>query len=195
MSVKVWTPADLEGFVPDEQAKSLVPRPVAVRHHLVPLGIQDREITLGMKDPNDLEALDYVQMVTGRKPQGVQVDDTILHELLDRIYGPGETEAEDSVAHLAEQAVRTTSVEADGTVEMPVVRLFDRLLAEAVRAGATDLHIQPQEDDLQISWRVDGILRTAYRLPAELTVPLATRMPVLAPFLTNTSLMTASDAR
>jgi type II secretory ATPase GspE/PulE/Tfp pilus assembly ATPase PilB-like protein len=175
-----WTVADLESFVPDERAKAVVARPVAVRYHLVPLRIHEHDITLGMKDPNDLEALDYVQMVTGLAPKSVAIEETVLHELLDRIYGPGEEEAEDSIEWLAEKALRTTSIDADGTVEMPVVRLLDRLLAEAVRAGATDLHVQPNESDLTISWRIDGILHRAYRLPAELALPLTTRIKVVA---------------
>ena len=180
MSGDHWTSADLESFVPDEKAKAVVGRPVAVRYHLVPLGLHEKEITLGMKDPNDLEALDYVQMLSGFTPKGVPVDETVLAELIDRIYGPGEEESEDSVDAIVQTAMRTTTVEADGTVEMPIVRLFDRLLAEAVRAGATDLHVQPHEDERVISWRVDGILRRAYGLPPQLALPLTTRIKVIA---------------
>ncbi len=180
MSPTTWTATDLASFVPDEDAKRIVTRPIAVRYKLVPLGVEDQNITLGMKDPNDLEALDYVQMVTGCTPTSVPIEEALLHELIDRIYGPGEEESVTSVEALAEQALRTTSVDADGTVEMPVVRLFDRLLAEAVRAGATDLHLQPKENELAVSWRVDGILRAAYLLPVDLTIPLATRIKVVA---------------
>ncbi|MCA9753104.1 MAG: Flp pilus assembly complex ATPase component TadA, partial [Gemmatimonadetes bacterium] len=183
MRQPAWTTADLEAFVPDEAASRLISRAVAARYGLAPLSVEDKSITLGMKDPKDLEALDYVQMVTGLKPRAVAVEDAQIRELIDRIYGAADGPAavtEESVEALAAQATRNMKVEADGTVEMPVVRLFDRLMSEAVRAGATDVHVQPQEDELQISFRVDGIMRETHRLPAEIALPLATRIKVVA---------------
>jgi type IV pilus assembly protein PilB len=136
-----------------------------------------------MKDPRDLEALDYVQMVTGRKPTAVAVDESLIRELIDRIYGAAEGSAgatQESVEALASMATRTTRLETEGSVEMPVVRLFDRIMTEAVRAAATDVHLQPNEDDLAISFRVDGLVREAHRLPPEIAGPLATRVKVIA---------------
>ncbi|GJM45061.1 MAG: type II secretion system protein E [Gemmatimonadota bacterium] len=180
MSPTGWNASALENFVPDEKATELVPRPVAARYGLVPLAVNDDRITLGMRDPDDLEALDYVQMVTRRRPEGVLLGDTQIHELIDRIYGPGEAEArEESIDKIAQMALISATVESDGTVEMPVVRLFDRLMADAVRQGATDLHLQPGEDELAVAMRVDGLMSTVHRLPAGLSVPIATRIKVI----------------
>jgi general secretion pathway protein E len=63
---------------------------------------------------------------------------------------------------------------------MPVVRLFDQIMAEAVRAGATDVHVQPQENEVLVAYRVDGLIRTFHQLPVELAIPLATRIKVVA---------------
>ncbi|MBZ0268723.1 Flp pilus assembly complex ATPase component TadA, partial [bacterium] len=180
MTASIWNASTLENFVPDEGAAEVLPRPVAVRYGLVPLAIRPDRITLGMRDPRDLEALDYVQMMTRRKPDAVALDDTQVRELIDRIYGPSESEAaEESIEKIAQLALRSSAVELDGTVEMPVVRLFDRLIGEAVRSGATDLHMQPREEELVVAFRVDGMLHTAHTLPAQLAVPLSTRVKVI----------------
>ena len=175
-----WSSANLEAFVPDQKAKSVVPRAVAARYSVIPLAVEGDVIMLGMSTPNDLEALDYVQMISGLRPEGVKVDDTVIRELLDRIYGPSESEAgAESVEALAKAALRSTTGESDGA-EMPVVRLFDQILAEAVRAGATDVHVQPLENDLHLAYRIDGMLRPFHDLPVELAIPLATRIKVVA---------------
>lgn len=180
MSV-TWTAAQLESFVPDERTTKLVPRQVAARFGLAPLAAVDDTITLAMKRPDDLEALDTVQMMTNLRPKGVRVDDAVLRELLDRIYGAGEEEARgDSIEDLAKRIAALAASGADGTAEMPVVRLLDRVLAEAVRADATDVHVRPGEIDLEIAYRVDGVLRSAHRLPSEVGIPLTTRIKVVS---------------
>ena len=129
MNQPVWSVADLEAFVPDERASQLVSRAVAARYGLAPLAVEDESITLGMKDPKDLEALDYVQMVTGLKPQAVAVEDAQVRELIDRIYGAAEGAAgaaEESVEALASLATRTTKVDADGTLVERLDNVVDR---------------------------------------------------------------------
>ncbi|NNE43828.1 MAG: Flp pilus assembly complex ATPase component TadA, partial [Gemmatimonadetes bacterium] len=177
----MWSSAHLQSFVPDRNAVELVPRAVAVRYGIVPLRAGDGAITLGMRDPKDLEALDYVQMITQLQPSGVPVEDKLLREIIERVYGTGQNpQAEMTVERIAEKALKTATVGDDGAVEMPIVQLFDRLLEEAIRLGTTDLHIQPNEDDMAISFRVDGMMRQAYSLPAELAIPLSTRIKVVA---------------
>lgn len=176
-----WTTADLEAFVPDERANTLVSRAVAARYGLAPLAVDDETITLGMKDPRDLEALDYVQMVCGLKPVAVEVEEAQIRELIDRIYGLAENAGDtESIESLAALATRTQRVESDGAVELPVVRLFDRIMADAVRQSATDVHLQPNDEEVVVAYRVDGMMRIAHRLPAEIALPLTTRVKVVA---------------
>lgn len=176
-----WTAADLAAFVPDAKTARLVPRSIAARYALAPLLVADEMITLAMKSPEDLEALDTVQMMTGLRPRAVAVEESVLRELLDRIYGAADEEPTgDSVEELARRIASLTTSGSDATTEMPVVRFLDRLIAEAVRSDATDVHVRPGEKELEIALRVDGVLRTSYRLPTEVATPLTTRIKVIA---------------
>ncbi len=168
---------DLRRLLPDPEAVRLVPRGVAMRFLLAPLSAGEGTIRLAMRDPSDLEALDYVEMITGRHPSGVAAAEPQIRELIQRLYGTstGGSELEATVA----EAVRQSREKADGT-EMPTVRLVDQILAEAVGTRATDVHIQPEEDEVAVRFRVDGILRTGFRLPVEVLSPVLTRLKVLA---------------
>ena len=175
---------DLSRILPDAEALRLVPRAVAVRYLLAPLAIDARTVRLAMRDPSDLEALDRIEVATGRLPVPVGCSEEQVRELIQRFYGGGviDAAAEEAVGARdasVEEAFRPGSGQADGT-EMPVVRLVDQILTEAVRAGATDVHVQPEEGEVVVRYRVDGLLRVAFRLPPEAHVPMVTRLKVLA---------------
>lgn len=163
--------------LPDPEALRLVPRELAMRYLLVPLGQDGSKIRLAMADPGNLEALDTVRMATGLQPSTVAATGEQIGELIRRFYsaGAGSGELEATVAEVA----RFDRNNADGT-ELPIVRLADQLLAQAVQMRATDLHVQPEESDLAVRLRIDGQLRTVHHLPIDVHLPLLTRIKVLA---------------
>jgi type IV pilus assembly protein PilB len=169
---------DLAHFLPDPEAARALPRSVAVRYLVAPLGLEGEDIRVAMTDPGNLEALDYIEMVTGRHPVGVQVPEDQIRELIQRIYGasaagPGELQS------IVAEASRLAQENPEAT-ELPVVRLVDQLLAEAVHVGATDIHLNPEERETVIRFRIDGLLRSVTRLPAIIHSPLVTRIKVMA---------------
>ncbi len=171
--------ADVEVcLVPDPAAVQLVPRAMAARYGLVPIGIEGNRLRLAMRDPSDLEALDYVHLITKRTPDPVGVSEEAVRGLIQRAYGA--SAQGDTPEALANEACQLLDRTDQAVADMPVVRLFDLLLAEAVREGATDLHLQPAEDELVVRLRIDGILHTVHRLPGEVTPALCTRVKILA---------------
>ncbi len=165
-------------LVPDPEAVVLVPRPIALRYGLVPLGVEGNRLRLAMKDPTNLEALDYVQLLTKRAPDPVGVEEGTIQELILRVYG---TSAEGNTPEaLAEEAARLGEQEGQSVADMPVARLFDRLFAEAVQKGATDMHLQPLENELLLRLRIDGMLHTVHRFPAVVAPQLCARIKILA---------------
>jgi type IV pilus assembly protein PilB len=171
-----------EGFdpsrlLPDPEAIRLIPRGVAVRYLLAPLAIEPNVVHLAMQNPSDLEALDMVEVITNRQPVVVACSEEQVRELIQRLYGTTSTGA--ALEATVEETARLSREKSDGT-EMPVVRLVDQILAEAVRSGATDFHAQPEEGELVVRFRIDGLLRTAFKLPSEVHLPLVTRIKVLA---------------
>lgn len=163
--------------LPDPEAIRLVPRGVAVRYLLAPLSLEAAAIRLAMSNPSDVEALDRIETITGRRPVAVRCGEDQVRELIQRLYGSAADGG--ALEATVQEASRLGRENADGT-EMPVVRLLDQILAEAVRAGATDLHIQPEETEVVVRIRVDGMMRQAHRLPAEVHLPLVTRLKVMS---------------
>jgi type II secretory ATPase GspE/PulE/Tfp pilus assembly ATPase PilB-like protein len=111
-------------------------------------------------------------------PEPIAVAEETIRTLLQRAYG---TSAEgETPESLAVEACRLSDRAEQAVSDMPVVRLFDMILAEAVRDGATDLHLQPAESELLVRLRIDGFLHTVYRLPLDVAQPLCTRVKILA---------------
>jgi type IV pilus assembly protein PilB len=166
-------------FVPDPEVARLLPRSVAVRFLVAPLAREGDVLRVALRDPTDLETLDYVAMVTGLEPQGVAVPIEELRELIQRIYGSTADGDSQELETTVNEATRLVRDLAEGS-ELPIVRLVDQILGEAARTGATDIHIQPEESETIVRTRVDGILRVLTRLPRKIHVPLTTRVKVMA---------------
>ncbi len=175
-------PSMPEGFdpahlLPDPEAIRLIPRGVAVRYLLAPLALEPTVVHLAMHNPSDLEALDTVEVITNRQPVVVACSEEQVRELIQRLYGTSSSGG--ALEATVEETARLSREKSDGT-ELPVVRLVDQILAEAVRSGATDFHAQPEQGELVVRFRIDGMLRTAFKLPSEVHLPLVTRIKVLA---------------
>ncbi|MBU1949912.1 MAG: GspE/PulE family protein [Candidatus Eisenbacteria bacterium] len=169
---------DASHFLPDLEAARLLPRRIAARYQVAPLSLDEKTIRVGMCNTMDLEALDYIEMVTRRTVVPVEVTSDQFRELIQRIYGSstaGPEELSSTVAEVISLAKDST----DGS-ELPIIRLVDQILAEAVRSSATDIHIQPEEDETVIRARVDGMLRILTLLPRKVHTSLTTRVKVMA---------------
>ena len=169
---------DAERFLPDTEAAQLIPRSVAARYLVAPLSLEGNTLRVAMKDPRNLETIDYIEMITKMHPVGVAVPEDQLRDLIQRIYGSSMAGPDVLEATVAE-AIRLSKETAEGT-ELPIVRLVDQILAEGVRTGATDIHIQPEETETVVRFRLDGILGTMTRLPRQVHVPIATRVKILS---------------
>ncbi|MBK8229849.1 MAG: type II/IV secretion system protein [Candidatus Eisenbacteria bacterium] len=172
------TPAlDLKRVLPDPEAVKLVPRAAAVRYTVAPLALEGDALRVALRDVHDIDALDYLEMLTQRRVIAVAAPEPELREFIQRVYtgagGGGELDT------VVAEASRLAQEKSDGS-ELPIIRLVDLLLAEALRQRATDLHVQPEHSGLVLRFRVDGLLRLVLTLPKELQLPIATRLKVMA---------------
>lgn len=170
---------DLKRWLPDPEAVRLLPRAIAARYYLAPLTVEGETLRVAMRDPNDLEALDYLEMISRRKVVALPATEEQVRELIQRCYGGGGASGAGELEATVAEAIRLSQEKIDGT-ELPIVRLVDQILGEAVRSRATDIHLQPEEDGLIVRFRVDGVLRVNSRLPREVQSPIVTRTKILA---------------
>jgi type IV pilus assembly protein PilB len=172
--------AALEDAVPDAEAASLIPEALARRSQCVPvLPRSGGRLLLAQVNPFDVVTVDEIQRATRLPADVVCAPAATVARLLDKAYGPGTSYR---LTALAAEAVASLSRpfedESGGT--SPVVRLVERLIDDAVGAGATDLHLEPEESVVHVRHRIDGVLRQVDTLPRELQPPMVSRLKVVA---------------
>ena len=172
---------DLSDLTPSNLALRLVPERVARRHLLLPLNEDNRLLTYAIGRPFNDEAERDVAFASGRNPQAVVARRSDLVTALDKHY-----------QHLGEidlllARVRSTSAvevvgcnDAGAKTNSPVIDLCNHIIARAVEAGASDVHIEPTKQGLIVRYRLGGILEPAMTLPAEGAMAIRNRYKVMA---------------
>jgi type IV pilus assembly protein PilB len=167
----------------DDAALRLVAPKLAERLRVVPVTCNERRVRIAMADPLDADAIDDLQFQTGRRVEPLVASVRAI-EIALAAYQPGVVESivgrigAGRAGRITEQsevaALRRASQAA------PIVSLVDLVLARAVKAGASDVHIEPAGDSLRIRIRVDGVLRELMILPAHAAGAFASRIKVMA---------------
>jgi type IV pilus assembly protein PilB len=156
-----------------------VPGRLAERHDLLPLGFDDDgALVVATADPSDVVALDDVRMAAGvRSVRPVVTTSAALTLARRRAYRADATQ--DLLEDLAPETTDEFE-EPDDVDAAPVVRLVDSLLADAVAARASDLHVEAEKDGLRVRIRVDGLLRETARVPRSLAGQVVSRLKILS---------------
>ncbi|RMD71320.1 MAG: type II/IV secretion system protein, partial [Gammaproteobacteria bacterium] len=144
----------------DPKALDYVPAVVARRYGVIPLRVEGRKLMLAMRDPTDTEAVNMVRFISGLNVEPVVTTDEDIAQALDKHYGPLEEailiEAIEEEGE-AEQALDEEAIERQAS-ERPIVRLVHNMLVDAVRKGASDIHLRPGEVHVDLLYRIDGTL-------------------------------------
>ena len=176
---------------------STIPEPIAKRYQAVPLRQEGKSLTVAMDNPLDFEAIQDISFLSGCTVKPVLAARSLIKETLEKIYVKPEIEAaidritgdntEESREELLEVLTDTDQpTEAEiqtleqETRRAPIVRLGNMIIAEAVRARASDIHIEPTRKDTVVRFRVDGLLREILRLPKGAHPSLISRFKILA---------------
>src|SRR5262249_50544133 len=184
---------DLETLPVDEQAIAKVKEEMARKHLALPVEIQGRKtLVVAMSDPLNVAALEDLRFHAGMFIKPVLASPAQISEAIERHYHLDnsmnevvqsiiETENEVVVSAVAEaeerEALDELMREAEGR---PIVRLANWLLHRAVEEGASDIHIEPQNSELVVRFRVDGLLREEQRLPKWTQSAIVSRLKVLS---------------
>ncbi len=172
--------SSLEGVTPDAHAVALVPEDLARRGLFVPVAPRSASrIKVAQANPFDVVAIDELQRAIAMPVEIVCAPKPAIVRLLDAAYGPG---TRSRLRSLADEGLASLDGPFDdGPADAsPVVRLVDTLVNDAVRAGATDLHLEPDESLLHVRHRIDGVLGHVDTLPRGLQPPIVSRLKVLA---------------
>ncbi|WP_300154330.1 type II/IV secretion system protein [Solidesulfovibrio sp.] len=187
MGLAKYTP---ERFPVDSHLASLIPAEMALRSKLVPLSKSGNLIRVAMPDPLDISAIEDIEIYKNCEVEPVICTERELGYLTSAIYGMGLgiEGVLDSIEDMREDDVKTEDRSGDVQVssledmagEAPVVRFVNSLLSQAVREGASDVHISPERDQVQIRMRIDGKLKAVPSPPKPMILPIVSRIKILA---------------
>ncbi len=181
----------------DSAKATVLPEGVARRHHVVALGLDDRSVRIATSDPRDLAAEQALGFITGREVLFEVGSPSGISDRLDEVYRP-ENAINRLLRGLEPTSVRVEtkldSEERDPALDAPMSQLVDAMIADAVRAGASDIHSEIDGAHLTVRYRVDGILREVMRLPEAAGPSLVRRVKIIAG-LDVTNSMTPQDGR
>ena len=181
---------DIDSIVLERDVTKLVDEKLIRKHHAIPIYKRGNRLFIGVSDPTNLAAVDEIKFHTDSSIETVVVEDDKLTKTIDRAL----EEVEDSISDMMGDDdlddldnLEITGEEPensdDNSLEIddaPVVRLVNKVLTDALKKGASDIHIEPYEKFLRIRFRVDGVLKEMMRPPISLAGKVAARVKVMS---------------
>ena len=173
----------------DQDAVGLIPEDFARSNSVLAVKKSENAITIVMEDPEDIATVDSVKRLTGLDPDIVVAGSELINKAMDQLYG------ELTQAGKVEEAIQGITVisgDEDSSEEVdlspenasdedaPIVKLVNLILQEAIKERATDIHVEPQEDKVNVRIRIDGVLQIIMTPPATSLTGLVTRIKILS---------------
>ena len=178
--VKSGQPTKLLRQQPKPEALQLIPEVVARRYNAIPLTISGRTLEVAMADPTDIFALEALAAQSRMRIKPVAAAAPEIRDAIDFNYkGYGEIEKRVSSISISEEETDERIAVAAAT-DTPLVQALNLIIDEAVKARASDIHIEPEEDRVRIRYRIDGTLQDTMSLPANVHRALISRIKILA---------------
>lgn len=159
------------------EAAAQIPERIARRSLVIPIGYRDDAVLLAMADPLDIEAIDDVVLRTGKPVIPVVATATHIQYAIEKFITSADA-FEDLVTAVTED--EDEEQVAVGTEDVPIVRLVNQLVREAVLDEASDIHIEPGTHGVRVRFRVDGVLHEVMRIPPSARAGLLSRIKVMA---------------
>jgi type IV pilus assembly protein PilB len=183
---------NLSYFEIDGAVVKLIPFETAKRYQILPLSRVGASLTIAMVDPTNVFAMDDIKFMTGFNIEPVVASESSILAGIDKAYGA--TREEDletvmqSMSELNENDVELQSEEQQlelaelekAADEAPVVKLVNVVLGDAVKRGASDIHIEPYEKEFRVRFRIDGVLQSIMTPPLKLKDAITSRLKIMS---------------
>jgi type IV pilus assembly protein PilB len=173
---------DLSGYQVDMAAANLIPVNTARRFRALPVGFVDKQTLLvAMADPTNVLAVDDIQIATALDCRIAVAAEEDIEALISRLNTlqsavteaiEDEAEAEGELAEVADMEVSAE--------DAPVIKLVYSILGQAVGEGASDIHFEPNEGEMRVRFRIDGVLREAAHVPGRMVGAVISRVKIMS---------------
>src|SRR5579883_859492 len=178
---------NLEEYEIDADILKLVPKEPCERHKVVPVSRTGNSLIVAMADPTNLNAIDDLKFLTGYNIEPVIASETAIQTAIEKYYNAGPS-YDEVMAGFDEAEIEFTGEEEDisllelekASEDAPVVRLVNMVLLNAIKKGASDIHIEPYEKKLRVRYRIDGVLTEEMTPPLKLKNAITSRIKIMA---------------
>ncbi len=171
---------------PTSEALALVPAALCKKHQVLPVQINGPKLILAMRDPGDVDGLDAVRNFSHLRIEPVLTDEDRLLEAIQALDAGsgGSTEltrlVSEAMTEFESDSLNRASGEVTEAEMRPVVGLVNKILTEAIRTRASDIHIEHRKEQIEVRFRVDGQLQRVHTIPGKLKAALVARVKIMA---------------
>jgi type IV pilus assembly protein PilB len=181
---------DLDAVAPDPDAVRAVSEKLLQKHRVLPLMKRGKRLFLAVADPTNLHALDEIRFQTSMSIEFVVVEDDKLQSAVSKVQDQAEAimpslsdddfDLENLEVTGGEDEVKGDVLGRDDVEDAPIVRFVNKILLDAIKKGASDIHFEPYEKLFRIRTRLDGVLKEVAMPPVQLAVKIVARLKVMA---------------
>jgi len=184
---------NLKFYEVDPAVIKLVPQETAVRYQIVPLSRVGSTLTIAMTDPTNVFAMDDIKFMTGFNVEPVVASETAISEAIHKFYGDVESVEEldkvmkdltgdeaDALELASEEAEMDLASLEKAAEEAPIIKLCNLILTDAVKRGASDIHVEPYEKEYRVRFRIDGVLQNVMAPPMKLKDAMTSRIKIMS---------------
>ncbi|HZQ24161.1 MAG TPA: type IV-A pilus assembly ATPase PilB [Terriglobales bacterium] len=182
---------NLSYFEIDPAVVKLIPFETAKRYQILPLSRVGASLTIAMVDPTNVFAMDDIKFMTGFNIEPVVASESSIQEGIEKAYGTTKeedleqvmqsmTEVDADVELQSEQEEIALSELEKAADEAPIVKLVNLVLTDAVKRGASDIHMEPYEKEFRVRFRIDGVLQSIMSPPLKLKDAITSRVKIMA---------------
>jgi len=184
---------NLSYFEIDPAVVKLIPYETAKRYQILPLSRVGASLTIAMVDPTNVFAMDDIKFMTGFNIEPVVASESSILEGIEKAYGVSKEAELEQVMQSMNDAGESTDVEVQAEEqelelkelekaadEAPIVKLVNLVLTDAVKRGASDIHMEPYEKEFRVRFRIDGVLQLIMNPPLKLKDAIISRLKIMA---------------
>jgi type IV pilus assembly protein PilB len=188
LSKQYGVPAiNLKDFEIDPEIIKLVPKAIAEKHLVIPVNRAGPSLIVAMCDPSNIDAIDALKFRTGYNIESVVASEPSIRAAIERYYAEKGPSLGDIVSEMDDADIEVDKQEDENIEEMakaaddaPVVKLVNLILMDAIKKGASDIHVEPYEKDFRVRFRIDGSLYEVMRPPMKLRNAITSRLKIMA---------------
>ena len=180
---------DLSSVEIDADLARLVTKDVCERHKIIPISRAGSALIVAMSDPTNLHAIDDIKFLTGHNVEPVVASETAIQSAIEKLFSEKPIDVDALIGDISADAVEFAEEEEEANVlelekkaseDAPVVRLCNAILLNAIKKGASDIHVEIYEKSMRVRYRIDGVLHEEMPIPLKLKNAIVSRMKIMA---------------